>query len=699
MMIAASVDSVLGLLPHHLAHLRESGLAVETIRAAGITSETSAQTMAVELNRRRLGSGFTPALRIPFLNMAGVPTFHRFRLDTPQKRADGTVRYLSPSGQGNRLYFPPGSAARLEQPDLEVLITEGEKKALAIYQAGFQAVGLIGVYGWRVPKHEQLLPEFEPIGWNGRRVTIAFDSDLCRNHDVKNAAHRLAAALANRGAVVRIAIIPEATGPDDKPIKAGIDDYLAGQADPTWALRQLIDTAVEPEPIEPSEAKLASSELDPAPEAARYLATITTGGYPRLRFLHSEWLLYRRGRYETVDESEVRTDIIRHLNGRYTHVGTSHMLNLVQQVQAIVHLPGRKSPPCWIEGDGPPPVDVLVARNGLVHLDAFGGDKPLPHTPRFLSRVGLDYDYQPNAPPPTAWEAFLEQLWPDDPASIDTLGEWFGYCLTADTSQQKMFGLFGPKRSGKGTIARVLRATVGAENVVGPTLGSFVGPFGLQPLIGKSLAIFSDARLGGRADQAVIVERLLSISGEDSLTVDRKHRSSHTCILPTRLMLVSNELPRLIDSSGALASRIVALELRQSFYGREEIGLTERLLGELPSILLWALEGRRRLKARGYFVQPQSAKDVVDELDELGSPVGVFVRERCVVAPEFRSTIGDLFQAWQAWCAEKNIKEAGTEQRFGRDLTSAVPSLVRRRWGGDGARCRGYEGIGLQFLT
>jgi len=38
--------------------------------------------------------------------------------------------------------------------------------------------------------------------------------------------------------------------------------------------------------------------------------------------------------------------------------------------------------------------------------------------------------------------------------------------------------------------------------------------------VNKSLAIISDARLSGRTDQAIVTERLLSISGEDSLTID-----------------------------------------------------------------------------------------------------------------------------------------------------------------------------------
>ena len=40
--------------------------------------------------------------------------------------------------------------------------------------------------------------------------------------------------------------------------------------------------------------------------------------------------------------------------------------------------------------------------------------------------------------------------------------------------------------------------------------------------------------------------------------------------LPTRFLLLSNELPELADASGAMASRFIVLTLRNSFYGRED---------------------------------------------------------------------------------------------------------------------------------
>jgi putative DNA primase/helicase len=255
--------------------------------------------------------------------------------------------------------------------------------------------------------------------------------------------------------------------------------------------------------------------------------------------------------------------------------------------------------------------------------------------------------------------------------------------------------LVGPKRAGKGVIARILRALVGEKNTVGPTLNSLATPFGLWSLWGKSLAIISDARLSGRIDSSIVTERLLSISGEDTLTVERKCMEAVTCKLPTRLMILSNELPRLGDASGALASRMILLRLTQSFYGAEDPDLTDRLLGELPAILLWAVAGWYRLHKRKRFAQPESAGELLDALYDLSSPIGEFVRTCCEVGPACRIPRADLYAAYKEWAEGKGRKNVEDSAGFGRFLRAAVPTVrdTQPRIGGE--KVRHYEGIQL----
>ena len=168
-----------------------------------------------------------------------------------------------------------------------------------------------------------------------------------------------------------------------------------------------------------------------------------------------------------------------------------------------------------------------------------------------------------------------------------------------------------------------------------------------------------------------------------------------TARLPTRFLILSNELPRLADASGALASRFIVLTLQRSFYDKEDLRLTERLLGELPGIFNWAIAGWQRLQERGHFQQPASSKDAINELYDLGSPIGAFIREHCDVGPGRTVECGKLFGRWKEWCHEQGRTHPGTLQTFGRDLRAAVPGLKTTRsrtWEG---RTRHYEGIGL----
>ena len=215
-------------------------------------------------------------------------------------------------------------------------------------------------------------------------------------------------------------------------------------------------------------------------------------------------------------------------------------------------------------------------------------------------------------------------------------------------------------------------------------------------MIGRRLALISDARLGKHADQATIAERLLSITGEDPTTIDRKFKEAWTGTLPTRFMILTNELPRILDASGALASRFIVLVLTESFLGREDPGLTDRLLTELPGILNWAIGGWIRLQERGHFVQPESATESITDLQDLGSPISAFIRDVCVDGPEFAVPTEGLFKAWQKWCESQGRTHPGTSASFGRDLRAALLGIKRRRLTINGKKTPAYQGIGLR---
>src|SRR5437763_1340594 len=75
------------------------------------------------------------------------------------------------------------------------------------------------------------------VAWPGRRVYIAFDSDLTDKPDVRRAEWHLSEALRAAGADVRAVRLPPGPGGE----KAGLDDFLLARGPD--ALRERIATA------------------------------------------------------------------------------------------------------------------------------------------------------------------------------------------------------------------------------------------------------------------------------------------------------------------------------------------------------------------------------------------------------------------------------------------------------------------------
>ena len=688
------------LLDHHRADLHASGLTDETIKAAGIYSESRPDALGAILGWEYSPKKLVPAIVIPYIDADGRNSYCRAKPDRPRKsRKDGKpVKYESPRGQPNRIYLPPGVAGSIGDPRAEIVITEGEKKALASTQAGFSAIGLVGVWGWKPKRSERLLPALEEISWHNRPVRIVFDSDVADKPEVQEAESRLAKLLKDRGAKVLVCRLPDGPpGADGKPAKMGADDFLVvhGAAE----FRKLLDSAQEPETPDPASTKKEAACLDPATEAQAFLETGMADGVYRLQFWRGGFQRWANGQYAEVPYAEVRGFTIRNLNERFTRLGAVMTSDVLDQIKALSLLRSQIEPPAWIEGaKGWRPDEVLSTPTGLVHLPSFieGHDKYIiPATPKFFTFSAIDYPFAADPPTPTTWQWFLNCLFGDDAESIELLREWFGLSLLPVTRYQKILFIVGPKRSGKGTICRVLTRLVGAGNVCNPTLGSLADRFGLWSIIGKLLAIVSDARLSGRNDQAPIVERLLSISGEDSQTIDRKNLPPWNGKLQARFVICTNEVPRLNDTSGALASRMLVLQLRESFFGTEILDLTDKLIAELPGILRWAIDGWRLLREHGRFTEPASSIAVAGELADLGSPVGVFVREKCRVDSESTIPRSVLYGAYQDWCKAAGRQHFEDEAGFGRLLRATVSSLRDSAPRINGKPLRHYVGIDL----
>ncbi len=671
--------------------------ALDYLKARGVSARAATKRRLGFLTAREAEAALQlrrPVLVFPYFTPEGKPllNFHapfcRYRILRDEAGAPPAMKFRQPDGTRNHPYFDPARRdwpALLADPRRLLVITEGEVKAMCATEHGLACLAFGGVWSWRTKVNGRSvpLPELDAINWSGRPVELAFDSDAAHKPAVLAALHALALELTRRGAQVVQVILPAA--PDGA--KVGLDDFLVqhGAAGYAKLERAAVELVLDPTaPLEAARAFLGSAE-------------------GTLHFWRDDYYRWAGARYERVESQVIRAEVHSFLEAaleRDKQAVTFPYRPNTRRTEDVLHSLRNAAtldvgePPLWLDGRGsPPPAELLSTSNGLLHLDTRALH---PHAPSYFNLRAVTFDFDAKAPPPGRWTKFLDELWSGDAESVTALQEVVGYFLTTDSRQQKIVLLVGPPRSGKGTIAGIVQALVGADNVAWPTLGSLGERFGLQPLIGKSLAIISDARLGGRADQQALAERLLSVSGQDGQQIDRKNQGAWTGRLGVRFLVLSNELPRIADASGALASRFVVLRLKRSFLGREDRGLLHALEAELPGILNWALDGLGRLRKRGYFVQPKSAQEEVELLADLSSPIKAFLRERCEVKPGTQAPCEDVYRAWVRFCAQNGREHPGTVQTFSRDLHAAVPTLqVQRPRVKGGGRVRCFEGMKL----
>lgn len=446
-------------------------------------------------------------------------------------------------------------------------------------------------------------------------------------------------------------------------------------------------------------------DVDAPYEVARQflLSRYSIGGVVTLRYWRGCIFKWTGTHYAEMADDALKAelwDFLSKINKGKFDPQEKHVNGLAAAIKARATLSDEIDVGAWLGDDLAPwgATAIIVCKNGVVRL----ADGELwPHDPRLFALNAIETEYRPDASA-SRWQQFLDELWQDESDTRNAMQEFFGLALTDETRFQKGFLLVGPARSGKGTLARILRSLLGAKNYCGPSLNQLSQPFGLESLIGKKIAVIPDARLDGRANKSIITERLLSVIGEDPQDINRKNKGYWQGILRTRVMILSNELPDFKDDTGVIATRFVILQMHRSFLGREDPDLESKLCAELSGILNWALIGWQRLAERGKFVPPGNG-ELNDELAGVASSVKAFVAERCELGSEHTVEMGRLYDAYRAWCQSHGVTYADRlpSNHFSNKLRSAFPGEIEdiRPRINNPARKRMYAGIRLRPLA
>lgn len=641
----------MAITPAHQQLLLDSAITPEVIAASGIES--------------------TPkGLRFPWSDGVGA-TVWQSRPDEPFVNDEGDpVKYVFPKGTQIPLN-------RLRDSDTHgrVIIAEGTKQSYAVLShapADFAVYGMAGCWGY---KHADLTVFF------GREVFLLLDADFRTNVDVYAAAERLTDQLKKHGAKAVQYVSTTGTG------KEGVDDVLAAFPESKRAemLKLWLSQATDKLGKRPA-AKAKQVGTD-GPE--RYFRTRSKPialqpadfvddllkDTPAAITREGNIALYLNGVYQ-VDADAFLSKIVDAF-GNYFTPSIHNTISMVARGRLGgmgLRLPERATAP------------LLNCTNTMVDLRT---GKTVPHSPELMSSVQVTVAYDADATAPTyvAWlrEALRQEHHTD--ADVDRLvadiEEVAGTMLDPTKTPSKSLFLFGPSRSGKSTFLRLLKAIAGAVNTSAVTLHDLVSDnFAAANLYGRMLNVAAD--LSNKHVEDLSLFKM--ITGEDVIKGNRKYGQQFEFTNQALMAFSANELPTVSEASRAYAERMKPFNFPNSFAGREDKTLEDKLLAELPGILTRWVAAYGRFLARGGYGRTDALTQSAFEAKS--DRVVQFFQDMCTLTPaKHGQKLGDdqctgrreVAMAFNAW-SERNGGSKMGERAFFQRLSS-VQDIVEVKLG------------------
>ena len=322
------------------------------------------------------------------------------------------------------------------------------------------------------------------------------------------------------------------------------------------------------------------------------------------------------------------------------------------------------------------PRETLDLRTGAV--------RPCDPKDRLTKATGCVYD--PDASSDT-WEEFLAATLPDEEVRR-FLQRVVGLSLVGRVIEHVLPILTGSGRNGKGTFVRTVASALG-DYAIETEPDLFMArdrahPTGLLDLRGVRFATCQETDAGRRLDVAV-VKRL---TGGDTIRA-RRMRQDYIEFTPSHQpFLITNHLPKVPADDPALWARLLVVPFDQSFLGREDRGLEERLSNDLPAVLAWAVAGWVDYQRLGSLDPPESVTAATSSYRLNNDHLAQFFEDRCLLNPHMHVMSSALWSEWEAWCTASNIRP-GTNRTFKADLEAH--GIIHER-SMHGVR---YRGIGL----
>jgi putative DNA primase/helicase len=319
---------------------------------------------------------------------------------------------------------------------------------------------------------------------------------------------------------------------------------------------------------------------------------------------------------------------------------------------------------------------LVCMQNGVFDLEKL---ELIDYDPTHYMTSKLEFNYDPAAECPLWQETILDWMSGNE-SGIKHLQEAIGYSLTSDTKYQMAWMLAGEGSNGKDTLLEILRCLVGdAHHELDLSALSVDERYGLANLPGKKVVTCAEA-VSDRPVADTYFKKL--ISGEP-MEARAPYGKPFNFRPICKIWWSVNDKPLVTDQTKGYWRRWTVVPFLESYLGREDFDLEDKLKKELPGIFNWAVEGLKRLRKSDRLTLVPEFVDATQEYRHKTSVESIFVEEACIIDLQAESAIKTVYAAYKAYCIENGYRAKG-KRRFTDDMVRL--GYERGRMSG-GTRC------------
>ncbi|GAB6841730.1 putative DNA primase/helicase [Methylorubrum rhodinum] len=299
---------------------------------------------------------------------------------------------------------------------------------------------------------------------------------------------------------------------------------------------------------------------------------------------------------------------------------------------------------------------LLCVANGTLDLRT-GQLRPHDPADRLTRRAAVAHDPKATCP---LFRQFLHDSLGGDREAIAFVQRAVGMSLTGDVSGQVLFYLKGCGRSGKSTLANLLRELLGGyachTGVETFTVKRHEPiPADLARLDGMRLVTAGEINHIQQFDEA----RVKGMTGGDPITARHLYGQPFEYRPQFTLWLYANEFPKVRATDEAFWRRIRVIPFDVAVpEGRIDRELPAKLRAEGPGILNWALAGCRAWQREG-LEPPRAVREATAQWRHGADHVRRWLRERTGTAAGARTPAAALHADFRTWCEEAGEKVLG----------------------------------------